>query len=220
MIPNMGKTATASAGASKRRRRRGSLRHGMADALFSETQKRVLGLVFGQPDRAFMLSELIRLADAGSGAVQREVARLGESGLVTVEAVAGRKYVKANREAPIFEELRGIVEKTIGVAAELRKALERIAGRVRFAILFGSVAKGGDTSSSDVDVLIVSDDLTQEEAFACLAPAERRLGRPISPTIYTAEEFRKRRRDQSAFLTKVLAGKYVVLVGSEDGLAA
>jgi predicted nucleotidyltransferase len=167
-----------------------------------------------------MLSELIRLARSGTGAVQREVARLGQSGIVTVTSAAGRKYVQANRAAPIFEELKGLIDKTTGVPAELRKVLEPVAGRVPFAILFGSVAKGTDASASDIDVLLVSDDLTQEEAFALFRRAEKRLGRQISPTIYTSAEFMRRRRERNPFLTKVLSGKYVIVAGSEDALSA
>jgi predicted nucleotidyltransferase len=192
----------------------------LADALFTDTQQRVLGLVFGQPERSFMLTELIRLARTGTGAVQRELQRLDQAGIVTVESVAGRKYVKANPATPVFEELRGIIDKTTGVTAEVNRALERIRVRLRFAILFGSVAKGTDVSQSDIDVLLVSDDLTQEDAFDALKAAEKRLGRRINPTIYRAEEFRRRRQTKNPFLTKVLAGKYVVLAGSEDAALA
>jgi predicted nucleotidyltransferase len=194
-------------------------RPGVADALFSATQQRVLGLLFGQPERSFSLSELIRLAQSGSGTVQREIERLGQSGIVTVTTTAGRKQVRANTSGPIFEELKGIVDKTIGVAAHLRKALDSNPGSVRFAALYGSVAKGGDASSSDIDVLLVSDHLALEDAFAMFEDAERYLGRRINPTVYSSAEFTRRRRTGHPFLTKILTAKHIVLVGSEDGLA-
>jgi len=128
--------------------------------------------------------------------------------------------VQANRATPIFEELRGIVEKTSGVAAVLRAALEVLADRLQLAILYGSVAKETDVSSSDVDVLLVADDLTLEDAFAAFRDAERRLGRPVSPTIYTRQEFAARRRSRQPFLTKVLVGNHVVLLGKVDDVAA
>ncbi len=181
----------------------------------------MLGLLFGQPDRVFTLKELIDLAHSGTGAVQREVDRLGASGIVTVTSTPDRrKRVQANPSSPIFDELHRLVEKTTGVAAELRRVIEKMGNRVELAILFGSVAKGTDSASSDIDVLLVSDQLTQEEVFVALAAAERRLGRRINPTIYTSEEFTKRRRSKNPFLTKVLAGKYVLLAGSEDDVTA
>lgn len=216
-LPIVGRRLAGSASRKvPRRSDRGPQRRGLADALFTDTQQRVLGLLFGQPDRSFMLSELIRLARTGTGAVQRELQRLSETGVVTVELVAGRKYLQANRASPIFGELRALVEKTTGVAAELRKALDRESSRIRFAVLFGSVAKRTDRSASDIDVLLVSDDLTQEEAFALFEETEKRLGRRISPIIYTPGEFRKKQREENPFLTKVMAGEHVVLAESED----
>ena len=94
-----------------------------ADALFTKKQQRVLTVLFGQSQRSFYANELIGLAQSGSGAVQRELARLEASGLVTVHRIANQKHYQANRDAPIFEELRGIVFKTFGVADVLRTAL-------------------------------------------------------------------------------------------------
>lgn len=93
-------------------------RMSLADALFSTTRQRVLALLFGQPGRSFFTNELICLVGAGSGAVQREVRRLAESGLVTVTRIGSQKHYQANPAAPIFEELRGIVTKTLGSAME------------------------------------------------------------------------------------------------------
>jgi predicted nucleotidyltransferase len=219
MMPNMGREAhkAGKAGKAGRARRRTSeARVGIADALFSSTQQRVLGLIYGQPDRSFTVSELIGLARAGSGAVQRELAGLAQSGLVTIETSAGRKHVRANASSPIFEELRGLVDKTIGVAQALAAALQPVADRVRLALLYGSVAKGTDAASSDIDVLIVSDRLSLEAAFAIFEPVEARLGRKVSPTIYTSEEFLQRWRERQPFLTRVLEGKHHVLMGSVD----
>jgi predicted nucleotidyltransferase len=191
----------------------------LADALFTATQQRVLGLLFGQPDRSFSLSELVRLARSGTGAVQREVARLAHTGIITSTQVDGRKRLQANPASPIFEELRGLIEKTTGVQAKLREALAPHAHRVRLALLYGSIAKQTDVSSSDIDVLLVSDELTQEEAFALFEETEARLGRQVHPTLYTREEFMQRLRAQNPFLQKVLAGRHVVLMGDTDDLA-
>lgn len=192
---------------------------GIASALFSQTQQRVLSLLFGQPDRAFGTVELIRLAGSGSGAVQREVARLVAAGLVTSMSAGRQKSYRANHASPIFAELRGIVQKTAGVPEILREALGELSG-VSFAVLYGSVAKGSDKTTSDIDVLVVSDSLALEELYLGLEPAERRLGRRVSPTLYTSSEYRKRRREKHAFLTKVLSGAHEVLVGNEDGIRA
>jgi predicted nucleotidyltransferase len=192
----------------------------MAGTLFTTTQQRVLGLLFGQPERSFFATELIALARAGSGAVQRELRRLAESGLVTVTHIGNQKHYQANRAAPIFAELRGMVAKMLGPADALREALAPLAERVHAAWLYGSVAKGADRAASDIDVLIVADGLTLEEVYAALGPAEKRLGRAVNPTLYTLSEFERRRVVRNPFLTKVLAGKRVLLIGREDAAGA
>lgn len=193
-------------------------RTGIADALFSATQQRVLALLFGQPARSFFTNELIGLVGAGSGAVQREVKRLVESGLVTVTRLGSQKHYQANPAAPIFKELRGIVTKTLGPAEVLRAALVSLGDAVRLALVYGSVAKGSDTAHSDIDLLIVSNVLTLEQVYAVLIPVEQQLGRSVSPTLYTVAEFRRRRAGGNPFLTKVLAGTIIRLTDDPDGL--
>ena len=183
----------------------------MAGALFTATQQRVLGLLFGQPERSFFATEVISLAGAGSGAVQRELQRLDESGLVTVTRVGNQKHYQANRAAPVFEELRGLALKMFGPAEPLRSALAPLADHLHAAWLYGSIAKGIDRAQSDIDVLIVADDLTLEKVYAALAPAEKKLGRTVSPTLYTVKEFVRRRASGNPFLTKVLAGELIPL---------
>lgn len=219
-MPEMGITHTDKSLKPRVATKRGAApaRTGIADALFSATQQRVLALLFGQPARSFFTNELIGLVGAGSGAVQREVKRLVESGLVTVTRLGSQKHYQANPAAPIFKELRGIVTKTLGPAEVLRAALVSLGDAVRLALVYGSVAKGSDTAHSDIDLLIVSDVLTLEQVYAVLISVEQQLGRSVSPTLYTVAEFRRRRAGGNPFLTKVLAGAIVRLTDDPDGL--
>jgi predicted nucleotidyltransferase len=189
----------------------------LIDALFTKTQQRVLALLFGQTARSFFATELIELTKSGSGAVQRELQRLADSGLVVVTRVGNQKHFQANPAAPVFAELRAIVLKTLGLAEPLRAALAPLAGQIQLAIVYGSVAKRADAASSDVDLLIVSDSLSLERMYAALAPAERQISRPISVTLYTSEEFRRRRQEGHPFLSKVLSGEHWLLMGELDG---
>jgi predicted nucleotidyltransferase len=192
----------------------------MADALFTSTQQRVLALLFGQPERSFFTKELIDLTGGGSGAVQRELARLQASGLIAQTALGNQKHYRANADAPIFAELCGIAAKMLGPADTLRRALLSLADALHLALLYGSVAKGSDTAHSDFDVLLVSDTLTLEQVYAAFARAEQQLGRSINPTLYTLAEFRKRLDARNPFLTKLLAGETVALIGDKHALAA
>jgi predicted nucleotidyltransferase len=189
----------------------------LLDALFSRTQQRTLGFLFGQPDRSFYGNELIALTGSGSGAIQRELRRLADSGLVTVTATGGRTYYRANQRAPLFTELRSMMLKTIGLGEPIRAALAASGGHIGLAAIYGSVAKGTETADSDIDLLIVSNDLTLEKVYAALVPAESQLSRKISVTLYTEDEFRNRLRDRTFFLTRILAGEHFVLIGSVHG---
>lgn len=221
-IPRMGtqKRSHQRTARTRSRPRTAAPRASLANALFAATQQRVLALLFGAPERSYFTSELIRLVQAGSGAVQRELQRLTDSGLVTVTRVGNQKHYQANVNAPIFDELRSIVAKTIGPADVLRGALAPLGHKLLLAVLYGSVAKRTDSAQSDLDVLIVSDVLTLEDIYSALAIAEKQLGRHVSPTLYTRQEFRTRRTAGNPFLTKVLAGKFIPLTDDADAFIA
>lgn len=190
----------------------------MVDALFSGTQQRVLGLLFGQPTRSYYATELIALAGIGSGAVQRELARLERSGLVIVRAIGNQKHYQANGDAPLFSELCAIVQKTSGLADPLREALRPFEAQIDAAFVYGSVAKGRDTAASDVDIMLISDELTYGDVFAALEDVGVRLGRPVNPTILSRKELAKRVKAESAFVTRTLSQAKVWLFGGKDAL--
>jgi predicted nucleotidyltransferase len=177
----------------------------------------VLGFLFGQPERSYFATELIGLARVGSGAVQRELKRLAESGLVTVTRVGAQKHYQANPAAPVFDELRSLVTKTVALHEPIRSALKPFEDRISFAAIYGSVAKHSDTAASDVDLLVVSDEMTLEQLYTALLPVEENLSRRINPTLYTSAEFESHRKARNDFLTRVLEGDLVVLVGDEIG---
>jgi len=188
----------------------------LADALFTATQQRLLGLLFGQPKRSFFVTELIELADVGRGAVQRELSRLERSRLVMTEKHGNQKHYRANPDAPIYKELCSIVRKTVGIQETVRAALEPLETSMSLAFIYGSVAKQSDTAKSDIDLLVVSDDLTLEDLYSHLSPVEKQLGRQINPALYTKREFNKRREGGNAFLMRVLGAPTLLLKGELD----
>ena len=188
--------------------------YSLADALFSSTQQRVLGLLFGQPERSFFANEIIARLGAGSGAVQRELKKLADSGLVTVSRVGNQKHYQANPASPIFAELCALIRKTVGLAEPLRQALEPERQAIELALVYGSISKQQDTATSDIDLLLVSDVLTLEDVYRLLADAEQKLGRIINPTLYTRQEFQQRLQAGNPFLTRVLASETLVLIGT------
>jgi len=208
IAPNMGSTLA---------KRAAPPTPGLADALFTSTQQRVLGRLFVQPERSFYGNELIAAVQGGSGAVLRELSRLVAVGLIRVTRVGNQKHYQANPDSPIFEELRGIALKTFGVADVLRAALAPLAERIETAFVYGSVAKGSATSSSDIDLMVIGTDLAYPDLIELLQPAERQLSRPINPTLYTPGDFRKKREAGNAFLNRVLEQPRILVMGGNDG---
>ncbi len=160
------------------------------------------------------------MASAGSGAVQRELAKLEQSGLVAAHRVGSQKHYQANHKSPLFEELSGIVRKTVGLAVPLREALRPLADDIIAAFVYGSVAKRKDTARSDIDLLIVSDSLTYADVYAALEPFRERLQREVNPTVYGRQDIARRMKQGNAFLKRVLAQPKLWIIGTADDLAA
>lgn len=185
----------------------------MIDALFSSTQQRVLGLIFTQPNRKFFAKELIELCDKGSGSVQRELARLVQVGLVSVEQLGKSKFYSANQTSPIFPELQSILIKTVGLTAPIKTALLPFQKEINSAFVFGSVAKASDTASSDIDLFIVSESLGLETLYEALLPIEAKLARRLNVTLYSPTDFELKLREKNSFIENVLSGPTIHLLG-------
>jgi predicted nucleotidyltransferase len=189
----------------------------LADALFSKTQQRVFGVLFGRPERSFFANEIVRLSGVGVGAVHRELATLESAGLVRVSRMGNQKHFQANPNAPIFAELRGIVLKTVGLADVLREALAPLAPRIAAAFVYGSLAKGTDTAHSDVDLMVVGDRIDYADIFRVASDAEQILGRKVNPTVLTQRELQKQSKDDG-FHSRVLAQPKIFVIGSAHEL--
>jgi uncharacterized protein len=186
----------------------------IAATLFGKTRRHLLSRLFLEPERAFRLRELSRLTGISAGSVQHELKQLLHADLIARAEDAGLVTYRANRASPVFEELRAIMEKTSGIDAMIRDALEKAAKKIRHAFIYGSIAKGTNKARSDVDLLVVGS-VEFDALLALLRPVEERIGRKISPRLFSPEEFeRKRRTDR--FLKSVLSGPKIALLGSLD----
>lgn len=209
IVPVMGKTAAKQTPPAST---------GLADALFTPVQQRVLGLLFGQPQRRYQSGELIRLAGSGTGSVHRLLTRLAQAGLVTTDHVGNQKFYQANPDSPVFAELAGLIRKTVGLAAPLRAALAPLADLIAAAFVYGSIAKGTDRADSDIDLLVVADDLDYAALYAALPEAEAVLSRPINPSLMSRAEWRRKRAEDDSFAARIAAQPRLFVIGSDDDL--
>jgi predicted nucleotidyltransferase len=190
----------------------------LSDALFSNVQQRVLALIFGHPERSYYTNEIVRSVRSGTGAVERELARLEQSGLVSVHRIGNQKHYQANRESPIFKELRGIVLKTVGLTEPLKQALAPYAAKLQTAFVYGSVAKGADTARSDIDLMVIGNDLTYTDLYEALQKAERILDRPVNPTFLSVEDWYRKLNAKDSFVAKIDAQPKLFVFGSKADL--
>lgn len=191
----------------------------IADALFSGSQSRLFRWLFGQPERSFHLSELRRLTGLGSASLQRELRKLTDAGLVSSERVGNLRRFQANPKSPVLGELVALTRKTLALEPMLRGALSPLIPRLRAAWVFGSVAKQADTATSDIDVMVIGEDLALGEVLERLLPLEAELGRKINPTCYSPAEFERRRAEPDSFVSRVLAQPILSLIGEVDEFA-
>jgi predicted nucleotidyltransferase len=195
---------------------------GIGAALFGAARQAVLRILYGHADRRFYRRQLIRLLGVGNGAVQRELARLTQAGILTRTVEGRQTYFQANSQCPVFAEIRDLSRKTFGVADVLREALQPLTGSVRLAFVYGSVAAGTEKSDSDIDVMAVGDLLSLDEVVTALAPAQSSLGREVNPSVYETGEFCRRLAEGKHFISSVVAGPKVFLKGDQvelNGLA-
>jgi predicted nucleotidyltransferase len=190
----------------------------ISNALFSKVQQRVLALIFGHPERSFYTSEIVRSVHSGTGAVERELSRLAGSGLVSVERVGNQKHFRANRESPVFEELRGLVLKTVALTEPLKQSLEPYVGSIHAAFVYGSAAKGTDTAQSDVDVVVIGDELSYAELYSAFQNAENVLRRKVNPIFLSPAEWTRKAAQKSSFISKITALPKIFIVGSDKDI--
>lgn len=191
---------------------------GLSEVLFGQTRRAILGLLYGHPDEAYYLRQLARSVGRGLGAVQREVKQLTDAGIIR-RTVRGRQvYYQANPECSVFPELKGLVVKTSGAADVLRDALAPLAGRIRVVFIYGSVARLGHKTSSDVDLIVVGD-VPFGDVVSALGTAQQTLSREINPTVYSPAEFKSKLKARHHFLTSVLRSEKIFVIGDEHELA-
>ncbi|MHC8323481.1 transcriptional regulator [Pseudomonas sp. GB2N2] len=185
----------------------------LSEALFTTTQQKVLGLLFGKPDRSFYANEIARWAQVGKGSLMRELDRLQRAGVLTLSRQGNQTHYQANPGCPIYAELLGITRKTFGIAEPLRQALEPSAKQITWAFVYGSIAKDQANASSDIDLMLIGEGLHYSEVMEQLLPLEEQLGRVLNPTIYTPEDWAAKLAADNSFVLRVSQQDKINLIG-------
>lgn len=192
----------------------------LADLLLGPLRQRVLSRLLLHPDTALHVRELARQTGSQPGTLNRELAKLAQAGVLLRQQVGNQVHYQANRACPVFSELAGLLRKTAGLAAVLADALAPLAdaGRVRLAMVFGSVARGEETAASDVDVLLLGE-LTLADAVEALHPTQDALHREVNPVVYRPADFAAALAAGNTWAREVVARPKLFLIGAADDFA-
>ena len=188
-----------------------------AALLFGAYRRDALALLLLHPEASLHVREIARAIGKVPGTLLRELNALAQAGVLLRKPLGNQVHFQADPDCPIYEELRGILKKTVGVADVLREALAPIAPRIRAAFVYGSVARGDERARSDLDVMVVGE-ASFGDVVDALASAQEALRREVNPNVYPALEFRKKLAAGDPFLKRVLAGRKIFIVGNEDDL--
>lgn len=185
----------------------------LSDALFTTTQQKVLSLLYGKPDQSFYANEIARWAQVGKGSLMRELDRLFRAGVLTLNRRGNQTHYQANPECPIYAELLGIVRKTFGISEQLRAVLFPLAGQIDWAFVYGSMAKGTEHAGSDIDLMLIGENLSYSDVMEHLLPVEAQLGRTINPTLYTLADWQAKKAAGNNFVRRVEQQDKINLIG-------
>jgi predicted nucleotidyltransferase len=194
------------------------MRKTIIDTLFSKTKQNILSTVIINPDKWWYLSDLAKKINTSPSSLQRDLLNMTSTGILEKRQEGNRIYYKANKECPVFDELQGIIIKTVGIRDKLISALKPLSKKIKVAFIFGSIARREEMSKSDVDIMIIGD-TTISEVVKRLRPVEKIIDREINPTVYQINEFKNKLKDKSNFLMEVMEGEKVFIIGNENKLA-
>lgn len=189
----------------------------LCSGLFGKTRQAVLAFLYGRADSSFYTKQILDAVKTGRGTVQRELKNLTDTGIIIREVQGRQVYYRANKNCPIYTELKSIVTKTFGMADILREEIAPLARKIATAFVYGSMASGEATASSDIDLVVVGT-VDEMALHRTVSRAENRLARQVNYTLLTQHEFRKRRNETGGFLARVLSGPKIMILGSIDEL--
>lgn len=189
----------------------------LAELLFTNYRRRVLGLLLLHPGKAYHVREIARLTQTVAGTLHKELSKLAAAGILLKQSSGNQVQYQANPQCIVFDELSSILRKTSGVVDVLADALLPLDDKIDSAFVFGSMASGKATSASDIDLLVIGD-AGFAEVVKATYDAQSTLGREINPRVYNKKEWKAMLKKRDAFIKEVMAKPKLFVLGDEHGL--
>ncbi len=189
------------------------------DYLFPKTRQMLLGVLLGDTERSWYLSDLAKWLSATPSSLQRELAGLMNAGILTCRRDGNRIYYQADLNCPFLTELRCLLRKTAGLGDVLRDAIVPFRDRIQFAFVYGSVARGEENSASDIDIMIIGD-ISLAMLSEPLRSIEKQLGRSTNASVFTLDDFSQKLRVGNHFIRSITKSDKIWLEGNDNALGA
>lgn len=187
----------------------------LADFLLGPFRTRILSALLLRPEESWHVRELARQLDALPGSVNRELTKLTDAGILSRQQIGNQIHYRANPACPILEEITSLLRKTSGLADQISGALRPLSARIECAFIFGSVARGEEHATSDIDILALGD-IGFSEIVAALHPLQAALRREINPVVYRVEDFRLKRAIGDTWAREVANNPKIFVIGTAD----
>lgn len=188
----------------------------LSTLITSKARVELITWFFTHPGERFYYRQLIDILNASKQSVQNELARLESAGLLSSQKEGNIRFYWVNKEFILYQEIKSMILKTVGVGDELRKALVGI-GDIRSAFIYGSVAKNLEDARSDIDVMIIGS-VSVDAVHKAIMKTEERLGREVNYSIFSPSDWKKQVKDKAAFVSNVARDQKIFLIGTEDEL--
>ncbi len=191
----------------------------MLEELFSSKARiEILKLFLFNPEKRYYMRQISKLSEQSIRGVQREIDKLKKIGLLEESIEGNRNYYRVNKNCPIYEELKRIFLKTAGLGETLRKHLEK-AKDIKIAFIYGSIARGEESVSSDIDLLVIGS-IGAKKLSGLLSKSKKELSREVNYAVYSIQEYRKRIKKNDHFLKEVAGKEKIFIIGNDEELEA
>ena len=188
----------------------------LAEILSSKIRAEIFRLLFGTSAEELHMREIERRSGFAIGTIQTELKKLLRLDLVKNRKDGNRLYYRANKEHPLYFDIRSLVLKTIGLVDILKNALRQDSD-ISIAFVFGSIALHEETAGSDVDLMVIGK-LGLRKLTGMLSGMSEQIGREINPYVLSVNEFVKRKTNREHFITQVLEAPKIFIIGNANDL--
>lgn len=179
-----------------------------------KTRAAILELFFNNPQKEYYLRQIEKLTNYSVGNIRREMVKLKESGLFVSRTLGKIKFYKLNTTYPLYEEIKNIIQKTIGIEGGL-KAIAQKHKEINFAFIYGSFVRGEQRSLSDIDIVIIGN-IEPKEIKSDLFEYQSKIGREINSTVYSTAEFLSKAKKVNHFINSIINAPKIFIKGQKN----